>query len=204
MKNGIAICGRMGAGKDTLAALIAEQLQAAGVPAVVLSQGDAVRELLAQRLGISVQEIAADKERYRTQLQELGEAHRALVIAKGREMLARVRDRAWPIMISRTHADVAAMREEGLVTVRVEAPIGVRFARVLSRDGALPPPEAWTHPTECDPDCDGVLSTIAPIEILKKQIIYSDGTLSLPTHPPLAITIPVTLRPPAPAIGGLP
>jgi len=192
----------MGAGKDTFAALIAEQLRTAGVPAVVLSQGEVVRELLAQRLGISVEEILADKERYRTLLQEIGEAERAMVIAKGREMLARVRDRAWPIMISRTHADVAAMREEGLVTVRLEAPVGLRVARILHRDGALPPPQAWEHPTECDPDCDGVLVTTTPIAILRQQILYSDGTLSLPTHPPLAITIPVALRPSAPTVGG--
>jgi cytidylate kinase len=134
--SGVILVGPAGAGKDTVAAWIAQDFSAD-----CLGLADPLRTFVAGLLGPG---------KHRAALQAIGEALRAenplvLVQAAQRRVAGRPR---WVITDARLPQELAGF--PGALTVAISAPLALRITRLRLRDGAAP--HGLQHPTEAVDD----------------------------------------------------
>lgn len=177
---GIAIFGPWGVGKDYFLGRLEAACVEAGIPARVESFGRYFYEVLAAREGCTVEDIIREKPRHRAALQALGldPSHQN---AATDALCARLKKHdglpggaPFFLIQGRRAVEVAAMRQCGIYTLGVTAPLEVREARILRRDGQPLSESERLAATEVDPrnlDCDGVYDNTGAmrLEIDKKE-----------------------------------
>lgn len=72
----VGIHGKAGSGKDTLAAILLDELRKQGIHAVRRGFGDALKEEYMELTGYTLEDIERDKPKHRVALQELGDGRR--------------------------------------------------------------------------------------------------------------------------------
>jgi dephospho-CoA kinase len=125
----VGIHGKAGSGKDTLAAILIDELRKQGVHAVRRGFGDYVKEEYMEMVGVTLEEIERDKPKHRAALQDLGNGRRETDPEYWIRML--LADR--PCNEVTVIPDVRYLNEydicnEGVI-LRVRAPLEVRQAR---------------------------------------------------------------------------
>lgn len=136
LPDNIFIAGKMGAGKDTIAATLVEN------GFTRLAFADALKEELAETLGVTVDEINRNKATYRAELQKLGAARRVEDESYWiQRWLARRTQINGPVVcpdVRYLNEALFAIELGGLV-VRVVVPEAERIARLVRREGRYDP-----------------------------------------------------------------
>lgn len=158
----VYICGRRGAGKSTVAAILAERLDAK-----VVRAADPIYEVAQSYFGM--------REKNRLLLQRVGDAFRAVDpawIAKHAAWRAACRVGPGGVAVIegiRTLDDCLYLNREGWIGLLVQAPEAARLSR---RAGE--PPEVDLHPTEAGVDClpvAVVLENSGSLEDLERAVL---------------------------------
>jgi dephospho-CoA kinase len=128
------LTGRRGAGKSTLARLLADRLEYR-----IAKLTDPIYDAARRYFGMV--------EKDRALLQRVGDAFRQV---DPDWLVRRVEGIAPPVVVEdvRLPREGAYLMDRGFVGVRIEAPADVRRERLLRRDGRLEPDAVDEHPTE--------------------------------------------------------
>lgn len=145
LPDNIFLTGLMGSGKDTLGRALVEQAGFAR-----LAFADALKEEVAEHLGITVPELNARKAEFRRLLQDWGTMKRETDEDYWIKQwcIRRVRIDG-PVVCTdlRYYNEAFFALESGGLLLRVEVPEEERIARLMARDGRFDP--SWgNHPSE--------------------------------------------------------
>lgn len=153
----IVVAGPMGAGKDYVAERISAAVSRVGVPSPIYRVGEYYYDVVAQRHGISPEEVLSRKPEFRAELQEVGSDRTAQANAIALTRLRIERSSGLPVVIARKPCEISSLQRVGCAAIAVDAPESERLERIRARDGVTPTPRALSHAVEVpalDLPCD--------------------------------------------------